>query len=128
MAMKKKAPAANGCAYVEGLKGWQRVCVETLREAVTRTKLFAEEVKWGHLVYSANGPALLIRAEDARVILGLWRGQRLKDIAPSLVAGGKYEMARIVFGPDDAVNAALTKRLAIAAHALNARLGDPTKP
>ena len=34
MAMKKTAPAANPDAYVAGLDGWQRGCVEGLRAAV----------------------------------------------------------------------------------------------
>jgi hypothetical protein len=125
--MKKQAPAANPDVYVAALKGWRKTCVETLRGAVVRTKLFDEAVKWGHLVYSANGPALLIRAEDERVIFGFWRGMRLKSIAPALVTGGKYQMGRLVFARGDDVDAALAKRLAVAAHALNAKFGDPTK-
>jgi hypothetical protein len=35
-----------------------------------------ETVKWGHLDYFSNGPALLIRAEAERVLFGFWRGKR----------------------------------------------------
>ena len=62
-----------------------------------------EAVKWGHLVYAANGPVLLIRAEDERVLFGFWRGQRLREIEPRLKPGGKYEMATLEIreGDDD---------------------------
>ncbi len=39
-----------------------------------------EAIKWGHLVYSANGPLALIRAEETRVLFGFWRGKRLVEI------------------------------------------------
>jgi hypothetical protein len=64
-----------------------------LRRAVRKAAGLEETVKWGHLVYAANGPALLIRAEDERVLLGFWRGRRLAEIEPRLKPGGKYEMA-----------------------------------
>ena len=44
-------------------------------------------MKWGHLVYLSNGPVLLIRAEEKRVLFGFWRGKRLREIAPRLKAG-----------------------------------------
>ena len=34
----------------------------------------------GALVYFSNGPVLLIRAEDERVLFGFWRGQRLASL------------------------------------------------
>ena len=57
----------------------------------------------GPLVYFANGPVLLIRAEEERVLFGFWRGQRLREIEPRLKPGGKYEMATLEFreGDDD---------------------------
>jgi len=85
-----------------------------------------EVVKWGHLVYLANGPVLLIRAEQERVLLGFWRGQRLGGVEPRLKPGGKYEMATLVLGARDAVKPATVKRLTRDAVALNKTLGDPT--
>jgi hypothetical protein len=38
---------------------------------------------------------LLIRAEDARVLFGFWRGKLLRAIEPRLKPGGKYEMATL---------------------------------
>jgi hypothetical protein len=76
MRMKKTAPAANPDAYVAELGGWRRKLVESLRAGVRASGQFQEVVKWGHLVYIANGPVLLIRAEEARVLFGFWRGQR----------------------------------------------------
>lgn len=123
----KKAPApANPDAYVDSLAGWTRSSVEQLRAAV-RTVPFTETVKWGHLVYLAGGPAVLIRAETDRVLLGFWRGKRLKAIEPRLEAGGKYEMARLVIREGDVAASDLVSRLAAEAHRLNAELGDPTK-
>ena len=101
--MRKSVPAADPDAYVRALTGWRRACVETLRAAVRKATELEEAVKWGHLVYAANGPVLLIRAEDERVLFGFWRGQRLREIEPRLKPGGKYEMATLELreGDDD---------------------------
>src|SRR5262245_59149491 len=93
--MKKSAPAASPDAYVSALTGWRRTRVEELRAAVRGAAELEEVIKWGHLVYLARGPVLLIRAEDERVLLGFWRGQRLREIEPRLRPGGKYEMATL---------------------------------
>lgn len=122
----QKGPA-NPDAYVESLEGWGRACVEHLRAAVRSAAPFAETIKWGHLVYVSNGPSVLIRAEAERVLLGFWRGKRLKAIAPALEAGGKYEMARLVLREGDAIASDLVSQLAAEAARLNADLGDPTK-
>jgi len=124
--MKKQLAAPNPNAYVASLKGWQRVCVERLRSAVTETGLFEEKIKWGHLVYLANGPVLLIRAEEERVLFGFWRGKRLVPMQPLLKPSGKYEMATVTYRKCDAVDAALAERLAREAYRLNDELGDPT--
>ena len=81
--MRKSVPAENPDAYVRALTGWQRACVEMLRAAVRKVAALEEAVKWGHLVYAANGPVLLIRAEEERVLFGLWRGQRLRAVRTS---------------------------------------------
>ncbi len=75
--MKKMTPAASPDAYVEALDGWRRKIVTALRSVVRAAPALDEVVKWGHLVYLANGPVLLIRAEESRVLFGFWRGQRL---------------------------------------------------
>lgn len=124
--MKKSPPAANPGAYVCALDGWRRECVESLRAAVISAASLDEVVKWGHLVFFANGPALLIRAEDARVLLGFWRGQRLRQIAPRLQPGGKYEMATLVLREGESVPPEVVRRLVKEAVALNRQLGDPT--
>src|SRR5687768_10898091 len=77
-AMKKSTAAANPDAYVDSLDGWRRDLVEQLRSAVLAAAKLEEVVKWRHLVYLSNGPALLIRAEEERVLFGFWRGQRLR--------------------------------------------------
>ena len=84
-------------------------------------------MKWGHLVYLANGPTLLIRAEEERVLFGFWRGQRLSAIEPRLKKGGKYEMATLELREGMTVKPSVVRRLAREAVALNQTLGNPTR-
>jgi hypothetical protein len=126
MVMKKTKPAANPNAYVAALKGWRRDLVEDLRARVLSAATLEEVIKWRHLVYFSDGPVLLIRAEDERVLFGFWRGQRLREIDPRLQPGGKYEMATMALTEGSKVSAAHVKKLVQAAVALNAKLGDPT--
>ena len=126
MPMKKSVPAASPDAYVAALAGWQRACVEDLRASVRASKGLEEVIKWGNLVYLSNGPAIVIRAEEARVLFGFWRGQRLRALDKRLKPGGKYEMATIVLREGESVSAAVARKLVREAIALNATLGDPT--
>ncbi len=125
--MKKSKPAASPAEYVATLSGWRRDLVARLRNAALKPGGIEEAIKWGHLVYLANGPAFLIRAEDARVLFGFWRGQRLREIEPRLKPGGKYEMATLELREDDRISAAQAQRLVKAAVELNRTLGDPTR-
>jgi hypothetical protein len=125
--MKKSIPAADPDAYVAALTGWRRACVETLRAAAREAEALDEVVKWGHLVYLANGPVLLIRAEETRVLLGFWRGQRLRTLEPRLRPGGKYEMATIELREGEVVSPATVRRLTRDAIGLNETLGNPTR-
>ena len=124
--MQKSKPAANPDAYVDALRGWQRDIVVALRTSVRAAARFDEVVKWGHLVYLSNGPVLLIRAEQQRVLFGFWRGRKLCDIEPRLRPGGKYEMATLELREGDTIAGAVARRLAKQAAALNRTLGDPT--
>lgn len=124
--MKKTVAASTPDAYVAALSGWQRKLVEQLRGAVRGTAKVDEVVKWGHLVYFSDGPMLLIRAEETRVLFGFWRGQRLRDIEPALKGGGKYEMATVELREGMSLPDAVIRRLTRAAVALNEELGDPT--
>jgi hypothetical protein len=124
--MKKSVPAASPDAYVSALAGWRHDLVVKLRAAVRSAGTLDEVIKWGHLVYIANGPVLLIRAEDARVLLGFWRGQRLTDLEPRLKPGGLYEMATLELRNGMTITSASVRRLVREAIALNARLGNPT--
>ena len=123
--MQKSTPAANPDEYVAGLSGWRRACVEDLRANVRAARGLDETVKWGHLVYSSNGPALLIRAEEQRVLFGFWRGKRLQSIEPRLKASGKYEMATLELREGMTASASIVRKLAKQAIALNKSLGDP---
>ncbi len=124
--MKKTAPAANADAYVAAVDGWRRKMVEALRTTVRAASALEEVVKWGHLVYLANGPVLLIRAEEDRVLFGFWRGQRLTAIEPRLKRGGKYEMATLELRQGATIEPATVRRLTQQAVALNETLGNPT--
>lgn len=124
--MKRSIPAANPDAYVAALDGWRRACVEELRAAVRGASALDEVIKWGHLVYLANGPVLLIRAEEERVLLGFWRGQRLRSIEPRLKPGGKYEMASLELREGISVDPETVRRLTLEAVALNETQGNPT--
>jgi len=126
VSMKKSIPAANPDAYVEGLSGWQRVTVQRLRAAVVANADLDEVIKWGHLVYLSNGPVLLIRAEEHRVLLGFWRGKRLREIEDRLKPGGKYEMATVELRQDEEISAGVVRRLVKAAVGFNETLGNPT--
>ena len=128
MPMKKSAAAESPDAYVASLGGWQRRYVEALRSTVVDAQLLREAVKWGHLVYFSNGPVLLIRAEETRVLFGFWRGQRLQDIEPRLKPGGKYEMATLQLVEETPLERSTVVELVKKAVALNASYGDPTAP
>src|SRR5262245_24362783 len=124
--MKKQLPAASADAYADELTGWRRELVSSLRATVRAASATEEVVKWGHLVYLANGPVLLIRAESERVLFGFWRGQRLTFIEPRLKGSGKYEMATLELREGMTISPAKARRLAKEAAALNRRIGDPT--
>lgn len=119
------APAASPGAYVDALDSWRRKIVETLRSTVHAASGLEEVVKWGHLVYLANGPVLLIRAEESRVLFGFWRGQRLRTIEPRLKPGGKYEMAILELREGMTLKPATVRRLVREAISLDRKLGDP---
>jgi len=125
--MKKSIPAASPEAYVAALSGWQRTCVERLRSSVRASAKLDEVIKWGNLVYMSNGPAIVIRAEEKRVLFGFWRGQRLREIDERLKPGGKYEMATFDIREGVTIKPAVVSRLVRLAIALNRKVGDPTK-
>ena len=123
--MSMSTTAKSPDEYVSLHQGWVRECVEHLRKSVLSSAPLQETLKWGHLVYLSNGPALLIRAEQSRVLFGFWRGQRLIEIEPQLKPGGKYEMAtqQILGAPYPTT--ARVKKLVKNAVKLNLELGNP---
>ena len=126
--MKRSGPLpASPDEYVQSITGWKRERVEMLRSIAQRSGDAEETVKWGHLVYMANGPAFLIRAEENRVLFGFWRGMRLLDIEPRMTGTGKYEMKTLDIREDALVDAAVAERLIREAIRLNQTLGNPTE-
>src|SRR3982751_5970843 len=106
--------------WLAALGVWQRPLVDAMRAAIVSAARFSETVKWRNLVFFSNGPAILIHAEDDRVLLGLWRGKRLSDRDPPLKPSGKYELANWTFRAGDEVQPDRIATLARAAAALNA--------
>ena len=121
------ANAASPEAYLAALKGWRRELVDHLRDNVLAAAKLEEGIKYGNLFYTSNGPAVVIRAEDKRVLLAFFRGKRMREIEPRLRPSGKYELANIVLVEGDTVAPGTIRKLAREAVALNKRLGDPTK-
>ncbi len=118
--------AASPDAFVAELSGWQVRLAATLRAAINRAAEFDEAIKWGNLVFFHGGPCILIHVEEARMVLGFWRGKRLASIEPRIKPSGKYELGNIVFREGDAIEDAQIERLAHEAARLNRELGDPT--
>ena len=126
MPMQKSEVVHSPDAYVASLNGWQGRYVTALRSAVLEAAPMREAIKWGHLVYFSNGPVLLIRAEERRVLFGFWRGKRLRTIEPRLKAGGKYEMATLALPEFAPLKRSVVLELTWAAVALNRDDGDAT--
>jgi len=121
-------PAQNPDEYIEYLSGWQRSYCEALRLAVRESAPgLQEQLKWGHLVYFANGPVLLIRAEPERVLFGFFRGKRLRHLEPRLKPGGKYEMATLELRQETPLARTTVTILVAKAVSLNQQFGDPTE-
>ena len=126
MPMKKPVAADSANAYVASLTGWQQRYAEALRSTVISTAPVQEVIKWGHLVYFSNGPVLLIRAEERRVLFGFWRGKHLQAIEPRLKLGGKYEMATLELVEGTSLEHSTVVELVTKAVALNSPHGSPT--
>lgn len=112
-------------AYIAALSGWQLERCTMMRAAITGAAPFDETIKWTNLVFMANGPCILIRAEEHRVLLGFWRGKRLRELDPRIKASGKYELGNLVMTEGTEVTADEVARLAAAAYRLNIEVGNP---
>ena len=125
--MATMGPAADSPdAYIAALSGWQLERCRMMRAAIMAAAPFEETIKWTNLVFMANGPCILIRAEAHRVLLGFWRGKRLRDLEPRIKASGKYELGNLVLTEASDVTAGQVSKLATEAFRLNAELGNPT--
>ena len=119
-------PAADSAdAYIAALSGWQLERCRMMRAAIMAAAPFDETIKSTNLVFMANGPCILIRAEQQRVLLGFWRGKRLRDLEPRIKASGKYELGNLVMTEATDVSPGTVTTLAAEAFRLNAELGNP---
>lgn len=126
--MKRSGPLpASPDEYVQSISGWQRERVDMLRAIAAKVGDADETVKWGHLVYVANGPAFLIRAEETRVLFGFWRGKRMLDIEPRMTGTGKYELKTLSLREDTSIEPAVAERLIREAISLNLTIGNPAE-
>ena len=124
--MAMTGPAAESPdAYITALSGWQRERAAMMRAAIMAAAPFEETIKWTNLVFMANGPCVLIRAEEHRVLLGFWRGKRLRGVDPRIKASGKYELGNLVMTETTGVAPETVEALAAEAFRLNAELGNP---
>jgi hypothetical protein len=124
--MMRKGPLpASPDEYVQSIDGWRRTRVDMLRGIANKVGDSEETVKWGHLVYLANGPAFLIRAEEHRVLFGFWRGKRLLEIEPRMTGTGKYEMKTLDLREDTNIDPSVAERLVREAIRLNREIGNP---
>src|SRR4051812_35115113 len=124
--MMRSPKVSSPDEYAAAFDSWRRKLVEQLRSNVRSVRGLEEVIKWGHLVFYANGPVLLIRGEDHRVLFGFWRGQRLREIESWLKPGGKYEMATLELREGDRIDPKTVRHLVVQAVALNKKHGDPT--
>ena len=75
-------------------------------------------------MFVSNGLCILIHAEEARVLLGFWRGKRLAELDPRIKPSGKYELGNITLPRGTPIDPAdITGSIR---RGLNAD-GDPTK-
>lgn len=125
MAMGMGPVADSPDAYIAALAGWQRDRAEMMRAAILRAAPLDETIKWTNLVFMANGPCILIRAEEHRMLLGFWRGKRLRELEPRIKASGKYELGNLLMAEATDVAPEMVARLAAEAFRLNAELGNP---
>jgi hypothetical protein len=124
--MKNSVSATDATGYLSALDGWRGDCVVALRRSILTSPELNEGIKWGHLVYTFEGPVLLIRAEEERVLFGFWRGWFLRDIEPRLKPGGKYDMATLELRQGDRIAPQVVEALVKHAVELNRQKGNPT--
>ncbi|TIX51921.1 DUF1801 domain-containing protein [Alteraurantiacibacter aquimixticola] len=104
---------------------WQKPLIDKFRAAILDAAPFEMAIRHGNLFFLHNGQCILIRHDPECVILGFFRGKRLRDLEPRLKASGKYELANIVFREGSQDLPERLGELARKAADLNAQLGDP---
>jgi hypothetical protein len=126
MGMIKGTAAESPDAYIEALTGWQRNYVEMLRTAFHAGAEFSETIKWTNLLFESNGPCIVVRAEEYRVIIAFFRGKRLAHLDPRIKPSGKFELANFIVKSDPGMGSTVFTHWASTAAAFNAELGSPT--
>ena len=126
MGMIKSTAAESPDAYIEALTGWQRNYVEMLRTAFHAGAEFYETIKWTNLLFVSNGPCIVVRAEEHRIIITFFRGKRLAHLDPRIKPSGKFELANFIVKSDPGMDSAVFTHWASTAATFNAELGSPT--
>ena len=124
-AVKKSRPAASPAQYVASLRGWQAATVRRLRAACAPLRSSRKTIKWGNLVYFANGPVVVIRASAARAVRLVARAAAGHDRA----APQAGRQVRDGDAADEAstILPATIRKLVRKAVSLNRTIGDPTR-
>ncbi len=113
--------------YVDGLDGWQKETVASIRKTIKKVAPEASEtIKWAQPVYESNGPFAYIKAFKNSANFGFWRGIDLED-PENLLQGTGDKMRHVTLtGPAD-INRGALQDFIRQAVALNERKGDPTE-
>jgi hypothetical protein len=111
--------------YVEDFFGWHGEVATMLRDEIMAAGDVTVDFRWGHPVFESNGPVCLFKVHPDYVRLAFWRGTRMQDIEPRLMASGGREMADIKLTSPADITPSTIRLLVQTGMNLNRRYGDP---
>jgi hypothetical protein len=113
--------------YIRALSGWQASAVRSICNIVRATAPKAKEsIKWAQPVYEQEGPVCYLKAFNACVNFGFWRGAELSD-PKRLLRGEGDKMRHVKLSSERDVDPKAFAAFVKQAVELNRRLGDPTR-
>ena len=114
-------------AYAKSLDDWRGDVVRELDALVRKAAPGTSgSIKWAQPVYELQGPFAYVKAFDAAVNFGFWRGADLSDPDGALEGTGDRMRHVKIRAPED-VDPKRFTAWAKEAAALNESKGDPTK-